>query len=261
MKGIIYFIMIALALMGCTNGKGGTAEQSQQDTPAKQSKAAENAKADLEGNTPKSEAILGDWLGVSGTDWEEISFDEDGNFFSYLHSRPYESGKWEIIEGLLKVQGESGEKYIFISMETAKNTISLRMKNGNVWVLKNSKAVIVDDVKANIQGYFNGMVKFTGLNTESFDPKESEWYDGKQLQKFSGFYAVFHSSKMVTPDGRAEISRQVFEYFRGIGFESDGYNTTEIFDGITDGKYAFKVEWESWDEEATLGIWGFKIGK
>lgn len=56
----------------------------------------------------EADELVGGWLTVLGPDFEEIDFNEDGTFSTFLHERPFQQGYWEMTDGeglLLEVDG------------------------------------------------------------------------------------------------------------------------------------------------------------
>jgi hypothetical protein len=79
---------IAIALFSCGNkNKNGT------DPVNKDAEAAASVPAPS--TNFKTDDLLGAWMAVEGDCFaEEINFDPEGTFSSYLHAKPFSNGTW-----------------------------------------------------------------------------------------------------------------------------------------------------------------------
>ncbi len=87
------------------------------------------------------EDVIAAWIVAQGSDFESIILDGGGEYFTYLHERPYDAGTWEWFDevGQLTLTSTAGETFshTFKHIEAADNTLYLEDENGkdHVWWL------------------------------------------------------------------------------------------------------------------------------
>ncbi len=57
------------------------------------------------------ENLIGSWQWTQGpASWQSIILDQDGNYYTHLHDRPFDSGTWNLESGILSLDSEVGEE-------------------------------------------------------------------------------------------------------------------------------------------------------
>ncbi len=52
--------------------------------------------------------VVASWSARSGSDFEEITVEDGGAFTTYLHERPFASGRWTLVDGALVLTATDG---------------------------------------------------------------------------------------------------------------------------------------------------------
>jgi hypothetical protein len=232
-KIFITLITVALIILSCSNSKKKFVESEK--------------KADIH-------SILGFWETVSGYDAENIEFVKEDNknllYYSYLHSRPFDSGKFSFKKGVLRLKSESGDISVYVKINIKGNLLKITDQKGNTSVFKKPPKNISekDEININLRNYLNKISAFTGLDNSKPLAIDFNWnLKGEKLVKISGLSAIYSLKGIADNDFQAmnEKVKDIGNYLSGLGFSQDIYNTSEIQDAYSGDLYVFIIVLEA----------------